>query len=282
MPENDSRPQGCDGSDISVGVLNYTVCHSNRVEGYAVETYRNLPKAVKRFTSHGMQVPKQVLDCIIDKTYEHDLKIGGGMHDIAKGDWPIPLLCGDQRPTTEDWLNHIYPHPGLSAYHIHHRKGLEKTLHITDRAILMLKCHHMRHDGDNIGYDGENIWFWGEKAKIHSDSEESLFYLPDFGIRWYSNKIMVDDAIFEYLGYGPMDVYQLKGEELEFGAEILKAVDAYDAMTSGRKHRKANKTHEEAIAELISKQEIEFNPLAVVAFSLVQKETIEKIKKEAA
>jgi len=287
MPENNNEAdtQGCDDSDISVGVLHYTIGHQNRVEGYAVGAYRMLPEAVKIIEGNGFTVPKNVKVCLEDKTYEHDLKVSAGLHDHAKGDWPILLLCGGKRPTTNDWLNYIYVHPEKSAYHIHRKKGLEEILHITERAILMLKCHHMRHDGSNVGYDGENLWYKGEKVKIFRENDmgrhESLF-LGSNGVRWHNSEMIVGNERLTRLGYGPMDVYLMEGDKLEFGAEILKVVDAYDAMTSGRKHRKGNKTHDEAIVELISKKGSEFNPLAVIAFSLLQKEVIEKIKKDAA
>ncbi len=262
------------------GVLNYTVGHEKRVERLAVAAYDALPRAVKNLIAEGIEIPDYVLGCLDDDSFRHDLKVSGGNHDWAKGDWPPRLLCGEDRPTLNNWLEYIYSHPMQGAQNIH-RKGLEETLHISERAIEFLKCHHMRNDANNLGYDGNDLWFKGDRVVICR--HEAVFYSPGPGPRWHKNIVIIDGCQpTKYLGYGPMEVYLLTGESLPFGAEILKVADAYDSMTSNRKHRHRNMTHEEAVAELRRKAGTEFNPIVVSTFELIPPEIITEITRRKA
>lgn len=262
--------------DISVGVLNYTVCHETRVEMLAVEAYRSLPKAVKALADEGTEVPDYVIDCIFDPDYKHDIKAGAGNHDWAKGDWHIPLLCGEKRPTCREWLEEIYSHPELSARHIRKRKGLEDALHITGRAIRFIRGHHLRHDGNNLFYDGQSMWYKGKKIRICMEWEDGVFFSSGSQIRWHKNMIMKDGELTRHMGYGPRDCYLLAGKDLELGAEIIKAADAFDSMTSGRKHR-PDRTYDDGLLEMEDKAGSEFNPIVVRAFKMIPRNVVLEI-----
>jgi len=278
MPENNgAEPGQCNDDAVgSGGFLNYTVGHEKRVEALVVEAYKRLPEAVESLRAEGVVIPKYVIDCIEDPDYEHDLRIAAGNHDWHKGNWEIDLLCGERRPTCREWLEEIYPHPELSAQHMREREGLEQRLRITGRALQMLRCHHMRHDGENLFYDGERLWYKGEEIRMCMEWESAFFYSPGPDITWHMNQIMKDGKLVRHMGYGPEDCYLLTGENLEFGAEIVKAMDAFDSMTSGRKHRH-DRSYEDGLMELEDKAGTEFHPLVVRAFRLIPKEVVLEI-----
>ncbi len=278
MPENSGAEPGKCSDDAIGGVLNYTVGHEKRVESLVIEAYKRLPDAVESLRAEGIEVPQYVVDCIEDPEYAHDLRISAGNHDWHKGKWEISLLCGERRPTCREWLKEIYTHPELSAQDIHERKGLERMLHVTDRALQIIRCHHMRHDGENLFYDREKLWYKGEEVRVCMEWESELFDSQDPGIRWHMNQIMKDGKLTRHMGYGPKDCYLLKGEELEFGAEMIKALDAFDSMTSGRKHR-PDRSYDDGLRELKDKAGTEFNPIVIRAFELIPKKAVLEIMK---
>lgn len=136
----------------------------------------------------------------------------------------------------------------------------------------------MRHDGENLFYDGEKLWYKGEEIRVCMEWEDTFFYAPGPELRWHKNQINKDGEVTRHMGYGPKDCYLLAGEELEFGAEMIKALDAFDSMTSGRKHR-PDKSYEDGLMELKDKAGTEFNPIVVRAFELIPKKAVLEIMK---
>ena len=57
----------------------------------------------------------------------------------------------------------------------------------------------------------------------------------------------------------------LVGQAIPLEARIMSLADMYDALVSKRVYKKAW-THEEAVQEIVSKREIQFDPLIVDAF----------------
>ncbi len=57
----------------------------------------------------------------------------------------------------------------------------------------------------------------------------------------------------------------LFGQAIPLEARIMSLADMYDALVSKRVYKKAW-THEEAVQEIVSKREIQFDPLIVDAF----------------
>jgi hypothetical protein len=276
----------CDGADLYIKKAEYTVGHMTRVGVFARRAFSLVRDAYSCLGSEEQEKYRYVLGCLEDPDYGHDLGVAGDNHDLAKGSWRLQLLCGDERPTLDDWFEFIYPHPEASVSAIHRKmsgrlrdKSLEDAMGFNPRAMKMLMCHHLRHDGWNLGYDGKDLWFHGSKVEIWRN--EKNFYNDLLGPKWHGNVLVFQGDVMKYMGYGGMDVYQLTGADLPFGAEVLKWVDAYDAMTSNRKHR-TNKSHCLAMKEGWKKSGSEFHPLVINAFSMIPRDEVEEISRRKA
>jgi hypothetical protein len=59
----------------------------------------------------------------------------------------------------------------------------------------------------------------------------------------------------------------LAGQQIPLPARIMSLADMYDALVSERAYKKGW-THDEAVSEILSKREIQFDPVVVDAFLL--------------
>lgn len=247
---------GCRGKDM---YFFYTVGHMNRVKEVAcriVEQMRALPG-----------LPGSLQRLLSDGSYCHDIGMAAELHDLSKGRWDNGLLCGSRKPTGEEWAGVIYPHPYDSAsyaiekhlnelFHTHDGRSL-----VGERVLRFMMGHHLRFDLKNIGHDGTSMWYQGKRLNVCSSREE-FDSSCNGALVWFENSVRAGGEVIEYPGYGPVDLY-MKNSPL--GARILKIADAFDAMTSYRKHKR-NLSAEEAAKQVIDRAGSEYCPVCVAAF----------------
>ena len=148
-----------------------------------------------------------------------------------------------------------------------HELGLEK------ETLRDLELGALLHDIGKIGVPDAIL---RKPAKLTEDEWENMKLHPMHGKKILRNISFLDGASrivaqhhekWDGSGYP----FGLRGEDIDIGARIFAAVDAFDAMVSDRVYRKGC-LYEDAVAELERCAGTQFDPQIIEAFKQIPKE----------
>jgi len=154
-----------------------------------------------------------------------------------------------------------------------HELGLDKA------ALRDLELGALMHDIGKIGVPDAVL---RKPAKLNDEEWEKMKLHPLHGQKILRNIAFLEGATrivaqhhekWDGTGYP----FGLRGEDIDIGARIFSAVDAYDAIISDRVYRKG-RSYDEALAELEKFAGTQFDPLVIEAFKNIPKEDWEILR----
>jgi len=151
----------------------------------------------------------------------------------------------------------------LKNYCLEIGKNLKLSLREIEEVVLLAALH-------DIGKISINKNILNKPGPLNPDEWEEMKKHPEFGFRIVRN-IPELSSVAEYILFhherwdGKGYPRGVKGKEIPLLSRIIAVADAYDAMTSSRKHQKT-KSKEEAIAEIKRYAGTQFDPKIVNAF----------------
>lgn len=145
--------------------------------------------------------------------------------------------------------------------------AIGRELGLEGEELERLRLAAVLHDIGKIGI-GDNILL--KNGKLSAEEFETVKMHPIYGeeilkhVEYFKDIIPAIRHHHERFGGGGYPS-GLKGENIGLAARIIAVADAFDAMTSERRYRKAL-SPEEAVAELLAHSGTQFDPAVVEAF----------------